>query len=310
LVALVVARLEAEGVEGTLLQDEWQAINRLDGEEKDFCAAVGRLGRDPFNLPERDANAIITATEDWDQATVAEVFSAIDSSNLTDTFNQLGSFRRRLEQHTDRFDKLSRFRDQRAGTIAWARRDPWQIGYDCARRLRSWLGGEERVGTTTRWDRILGVDAKAWSWDDHLAARLRGVECLLVQDEGRFAFGAAHNSSSSHSRFLRYRAVFEMITANTEAPIAVVSTAISARQKANRAFAAEFLAPAAALKGHFARHEVSYDSIADVAKRFGVSTWLIAHQLENHGIVQRKTLAINPFQTNPSPFGVKLDFDT
>ena len=46
----VIGRLAFRGVEGTLLQEEWSAIQGADPEEIEFCAAAARLGWDPYSM--------------------------------------------------------------------------------------------------------------------------------------------------------------------------------------------------------------------------------------------------------------------
>lgn len=55
-------------------------------------------------------------------------------------------------------------------------------------------------------------------------------------------------------------------------------------QREGRAFAAELLAPAAALRRHIRRGLVDEQQVADLASRFNVSPMLIRHQIENHAL--------------------------
>ena len=54
-------------------------------------------------------------------------------------------------------------------------------------------------------------------------------------------------------------------------------------QRASRAFAAELLAPEAALRQEV--HDgVPHARVEELAKKFHVSPWVIEHQIENHRI--------------------------
>jgi len=77
------------------------------------------------------------------------------------------------------------------------------------------------------------------------------------------------------------RALYESLS---RASTALVSRARSDRQQANRAFAAEFLAPAALLRERIARDIIDNEQIDDLADEFGVSAKVIEHQIENHHI--------------------------
>ena len=50
--------------------------------------------------------------------------------------------------------------------------------------------------------------------------------------------------------------------------------------------AAEFLAPSAALRRRVSRSTLDEDGVDELAAEFGVSSMLIAHQVQNHGIAQ------------------------
>lgn len=54
------------------------------------------------------------------------------------------------------------------------------------------------------------------------------------------------------------------------------------RQKRNRAFAAEFLVPADSLKPFVGTYEPDEGELDDIAAEFGVTAWVVRHQLENH----------------------------
>ena len=56
------------------------------------------------------------------------------------------------------------------------------------------------------------------------------------------------------------------------------------QQSASRAFAAELLAPAAALSGRLA-NACAWDQQGQLADEFQVSPMVIAHQIENHGLI-------------------------
>ena len=64
----------------------------------------------------------------------------------------------------------------------------------------------------------------------------------------------------------------------------LLTKAHSERQKRNRAFAAEFLAPSQGLQQRIRRNMVGSDDMSEMAAEFGVSSLLIEHQIRNHRI--------------------------
>ena len=84
-------------------------------------------------------------------------------------------------------------------------------------------------------------------------------------------------------RFAFCRALYEVVR-NSEPGPAVVSCSNTIAQKQNRAFAAELLAPAEALRDRLFEWDGGDDEISEVANEFGVSDWVIRHQVQNHHI--------------------------
>jgi Zn-dependent peptidase ImmA (M78 family) len=65
---------------------------------------------------------------------------------------------------------------------------------------------------------------------------------------------------------------------------ALLTRVSSDRQKRNRAFAAELLAPADGLRKLLSGSRIARDEIAEVAAHLRVSEWLVEHQVQNHRI--------------------------
>ena len=103
-----------------------------------------------------------------------------------------------------------------------------------------------------------------------------------IDELGRGAFIAGSRYAESR-RFAFCRALCDVLTAPATAS-ALVTSARTARQKRNRAFAAEFLAPATWLRRQFPDGQAGDEHIADCAHDLGVSTEVLRRQLENHCI--------------------------
>jgi hypothetical protein len=82
-------------------------------------------------------------------------------------------------------------------------------------------------------------------------------------------------------RFTFCRALFEFLHSAAPAP-ALISSAISEKQKRNRAFAAELLAPERLIRDRMSSDSIGWTEVEDLATAFEVSTYVIAHQIENH----------------------------
>ena len=88
--------------------------------------------------------------------------------------------------------------------------------------------------------------------------------------------------------FTLCRSLSEYLTSTLHEP-QLVTRARSDRQKRNRAFAAEFLVPADALRKELPTKIVNDEDIDDLAIEFGVSSALVRHQLANHDLARVAT---------------------
>ena len=81
-------------------------------------------------------------------------------------------------------------------------------------------------------------------------------------------------------------AVLERLHGRPETRHGLLSSLETARQAQSRAFAAEFLAPAAALRRKINGGRADVEQIDDLGNEFGVSDWVIRHQIENHDLAK------------------------
>ena len=79
------------------------------------------------------------------------------------------------------------------------------------------------------------------------------------------------------------RALGEYLGRSVPGP-GLLSSLSTDSQAQSRAFAAEFLAPAAALRQRLPRPSAEPERADDLAQEFGVSSHLIRHQIENHNL--------------------------
>jgi hypothetical protein len=91
------------------------------------------------------------------------------------------------------------------------------------------------------------------------------------------------SANQTSQRFRLARAVYFLPSPDVETPPRLVTRAYTWDQRASRAFAAELLAPAEALRQEVRDH-VPQAKVEELARKFRVSPWVIAHQLENHRI--------------------------
>ena len=282
-VDLVVARLEQQGIEDTPLQDEWSAIQAIDDHERAFCVAAAQLGQDPYDVSPPLAEAIVQAADTLPAAWRDDFFSAVGVEQLP---AQVDYALRLRDTACQQPVPLGGMVALRAGTEKIdPRRSPWQQGYDIARRLRSQQGvGIGPLPSDTALATMLGVDRLPLA---ELGADRPGrwLDALVdVDEDGAGGFLATSRRPESR-RFAFCRALFEYLTA-AESTSALVTVARSERQKRNRAFAAELLAPSEWLRQRCGGELLGAEDIEDAADALGVSSEVVRWQAKNHNIAR------------------------
>lgn len=288
LVDRVVRRLLALGIEGTFLQEEWTGVQAADHDEAVFCKAAAGLGLDPYALDDEARASVMRLEEALDKDWFGEAIAVLDAERLD---AQVASIAAVLEAGRSNGISLERLRSidpLAAGRGAEQRVDrPWASGYALARHVRQELDlNGTPLPATPDLATALGEEPQA------LAGTMRAtdfgvadlVNGVVTQDENGRPAIAVRSGHESARRFQFCRGLAEVLAApDTDA---LLTQARSDRQQRSRAFAAEFLAPSAALRARVSRSTLNEDAVDELAAEFGVSSMLIAHQVQNHGIAQ------------------------
>ncbi len=284
LVDRVIRRLLSCGIERTLLQDEWAAIQAADQEESRFCRTAAGLGWDPYALDDPQREAVLRLEDVLDAAIIEEAVSVLDVGQLS---AQATAIAAALEPASGSRLPLRHVRDACAQPMPGNDGSPWDAGYALARNVRERLGLDggplrtmQALGGALREDPAALVEATA-PRDLGAAGFLNGV--VSADEDGLPSF-ALRKGRDSNRRFHFCRGLAEVLT--SPGSPALLTQARSDRQQRSRAFAAEFLAPSAALRIRVPRRVLDEEYVDDLAAEFGVPPWLIAHQLQNHGIAR------------------------
>ena len=286
LIDQVIRRLAAFDINATLLKDEWDSIQRADDDETQFCSASAGLGWDPYDLSdvkrwwvlhlyERLGSLLGEAAPAFVENDPRSWLSIVDDFEQARRFNSLS------------LECLRSFRDDALASVGWSP-DPWTAGYDCAQRLRRHLD--------LRGEPLPTMERVAAALDEDVAAvervtRKHGglgwpelVDAVVTRNEAELPAFAFRRRSDESRRFHFCRALAEVLL--SPGSDTFLTRAHSERQQRNRAFAAEFLAPAEGLRSRVSGSVADSDDIDELATEFGVSSLVIEHQLRNHRIAR------------------------
>lgn len=279
----VTQRLAHHDLQETPLQEEWAAINEADSDERAFCKAAARLGFYPYDVPEPQETTILDAAEHLPEELYSSFFGTAHPDCLSDQADRLVEALRTLRSLDVQADRLLALRDE-VGSYD-ARSAPWEEGYEYARRLRNLLDQDESVFERTS-DVARAFHLQKNGSDEPIrefdSAQL--FDALVVNNDRGAPGFALDKHREEAKKFALCRGLFECLNASNGQSL-LVTRENTERQKRNRAFAAEFLAPSSLLSEAVSGPTVDDKELDDLADKFGVSSLVIQHQLRNHRIV-------------------------
>lgn len=277
---IVIRRLLARGIESTFLQDEWAAIQATDEDESEFCALSAGLGWDPYDLDDAMQGHVVALADHLGPLST-EAIPAIDASKPLDDCSAILAAIKYARSNKLRLPRGLTF----IGDGGFSEKRPWQAGYDLARRARSELGLDgQPIQNTELLAEALGQSVEDLGQAAEPVApleRLALIDGVVTRDA---AGGASFGLKSRRQvgwRFLFCRALAEAMSGHGDA---LVTRGNTERQQRNRAFAAEFLAPSTSLIERVSSPLLDDEEVDELAEEFGVSSWVISHQIENHRI--------------------------
>ncbi len=283
----VVERLIENGIENTLLQEEWAAIldSNQNKEELKFCETAAALGLDPYNLDVSKSDEIIQLAGQLGEL-VDEAVQVVNPKNLTEQSSVIVEAAKESRGNSLSLNTLrSSVPDFGLGITSGA---PWRVGRDCARDLRRDLGLDgQPIPTMSQLAAALGENESLVDEATRpvqLLAQTPMVDGLITVNDDQSTSFALRQFNDQGRRFSFCRALSEVLSYPWSD--ALITDSHSERQQRNRAFAAEFLAPSFSLQQRVNSQVVDDEEIDDLSQEFGVSWYVIKNQIENNQIAQ------------------------
>ena len=282
-VGTTVARLCAMGLETVELVTAWREIQdeRRDPDMTAYRRLEAISGFNPDEAPASVMEERLALARDWGVEAVEDVVAASLPGATIDLKVVLEGARRRTTPAI-----VPEAAALRAAEPRHDRATPWAVGYRLADEMRRRCG--------------LGVDPI----DDGLMAELFGFSAgaaptYIGGEPIPIAFRAADSmdaldvhlpaSGSNARRFQFMRLIGGHLTASAPDRFVPATRAATARQKAQRAFAAGFLCPIDGLRDLFGVNPPEGDDIDAAAERYGVSSRVVENIWAN-----RRTTASAP----------------
>jgi hypothetical protein len=270
----VCIRLSDRGVAGTWLQNEWEAIIGADDDETEYCRLVAAVGLHPYDSDPATADLIMCALSTLPES-VRDDFLCI--ADPVDPVSQASALVADLDRATDQRTRLPKemveARTRARGVPAEPA--PWSIGYQMARDVRSRLGlGDEPIQSLT----TLGLP-------QNLSQAGSGAytlyDAVVSAPDPEFLGIVTNRPSAAGKRFAVARCIGDWAWSRGTRHSGIMTSAATFRQQLSRAFAAELLAPISAVRCRLPSDYAGPENLDDIADEFGVSDWVIRHQIQN-----------------------------
>lgn len=274
LIDAVLERLHGQpgtGAAADSLGRAWNAVNNLDAEELEFSRAAALLGIDPLDVPDPVADGLIAF---WEQAnpSVREDALAVASE---DTLGGVAAWLNEALAALADIPQGGGWQDVRQGLPPPTGVEPRARGYELARAVRAAAGGNGGRFDFHE-DGPLAVPRRETRPPTRSIHGLVGADTPACMTTPRGAAGI---------RFLQARALGDYLGRSAPGH-GLLGSLETDRQAQSRAFAAELLAPADALRRRLADDPVDDEQIEDLGRAFGVSGELVRRQIENHGLAK------------------------
>ncbi len=267
------------------LREDWKAITSTTGDELLLCKRAARMGLDayePAEVSDELASLLTEAVGRLPAATGDDLLdAAIAPEKLGSSIATVAGAVRADAEPAPKVTKGVPKHDlgqRRNGLL------PYEQGYALADALRRQLNQSPdgpfdmpRALASLHWSDV-HQPQEAWAQlDPNVKAAVgmspRGAPCLLSRP-GRVTV----------DRFLVARGLYALLSGATAAAPRLLTNAGTRLQSASRAFAAELLAPAVALRARVPGR-LDEERVDELAQEFGVSPMVIQYQLENQGAV-------------------------
>ncbi len=288
-VGLVLQRLTKVGERDTDLHGLWRDVldERRDPEASLYRRLEARLGFDPEEAPETVIDELSNLSSEAGDAAISEIAPACSGLNPGRALEQVVEMARAsgIEGKVESPGSLS----QALKDSAYRNGLPWERGRLLARDARkAWALEMEPVSDAILSD-ILSMPRGTLRDEAPTPGRLRMG--LAVRDEAseRLALHFRKRNSPGR-RFEAARFLADHLLAPAADRWLPTTDTRTARQKVQRAFAAEFLCPISALQA-FLDGDISGESIEEAADHFDISPLAIRSHLANNGLLSSDAIA-------------------
>ena len=289
-VSTVLGRLDAMGIPDSDLHTLWRELGeeRSDKNLSFKRQLESRAGYDPDEAPENLMKELMVLSQRAGEKAIGEIANGTAGGDplaiigMVEEVSHLSGEPGKIEHPNGVSRGFT--------TAIWSTETPWNRGRNLAREARdTWGLNGAPVSNGTLSD-ILGIRGQALKNPDPSPADRMPMGIAIREGETerlKFLFQRSHPQSR---RFEAARFLGDWLMENTSNHWFPATKAGTARQKVQRAFAAEFLCPIDQLK-QFLNDDYSEYAIEAAGMQYDVSNWTIISHLVNHQVISRDEIS-------------------
>lgn len=287
-VEAVLARRHAFGVQRAGLEEQWALLSAERG-NPELCwrrTLEAMAGYDAEAMPERLEHACVAARDRLGRSATLEVASSGRHDVLAD-FEAVEQLQHGGEPADfASVDDLESVVPVPGGNVL-----PWQAASDAARMARRcWRLGETRL-SDVRLAELAGTPTAVLTQGGHGALRHLAAAALRDRTTGARHRLILDKPRVTSRRFALARLLGDQLIAPDDDHLLPAGASYTARQKFQRAFAAELLCPFEQIRARYGDGGGDGDEVIDeIAAEYAVSPLMVRTQLVNRGVLARSAL--------------------
>ncbi|HWA24073.1 MAG TPA: hypothetical protein VG734_00255 [Lacunisphaera sp.] len=272
-VETVLSRLSDRALRDTDLQQTWDLLcqERASPEQSTLRILEAKLGFDPGAAPHNLLQLMQRLAANIGEQATAELAAGIGGDDAESNLRLVN----RMAERKSIQSSMPSLRLPKAEGLE----QPWHFGREMARSARKQFGFGREPISNAKLLKALGIK------ESFPLANTTAPIGLAVRDGAKTDLHF-HKWRVDSQRFEAARFLGDYLIADRNDRWLTTTDASTLRQKTQRAFAAEFLAPIAELEESM-QGDFSPDSIADAADRFEVAPLLVRSHLANHGLIDK-----------------------
>lgn len=267
------------------LADAFQRIetSRKDPDELLYCKCAGLLGADPYD-PDSDAeSAIFDTVSILGKSLAIELFATAEAFNVTDKAieikKQVDHIVKRSSEASTHIHGLK----TALGLGSLSAQQPWMAGYEAANKLRN-LQDISAFSPLYNIDDVskLLVNMNSRFITTNPNIKQLGLRSIISNNgSGLSAMILADLNKSADAGKFQLASAFSDFLFSDEDELFFSTQSVTDRQKRNKAFAAELLAPINGIRERFSMTKSIDENTSDIARQFNVSSYVVRYQLQN-----------------------------